>query len=316
MIAQGSKSVALFLVLLLTQFSLGEDRSSPAQPVAVVSALTGEGHAVRRADSETREPLRWLTLAYPGDTISTSPDGKTVLTFFSDRSKWTLASDAEAKVTFEGLKTDGLFAQKVAKQGGAERGFQIPQVLVRRPEPGDLDSERSSDLSKEKVHLAAYVDVGLYPPVFRWAPNSLSDYRVTLFDSTGQFLHSFQVDEEELDYPRGAEAPFRLVKGAKYYWQVTDVDGNQLVNRYPFYPLTRVQIKELHRYERALAEDKPSTYVDLLLVQMQHDALDKYVHLLERMRDMDPENPRLKEVLHNAYLQRGVPAHAGRLVTR
>jgi DNA-binding transcriptional activator of the SARP family len=51
-------------------------------------------------------------------------------------------------------------------------------------------------------------------------------------------------------------------------------------------------------------------YTDLFLLYTQRKMIDKYLHLLQQMVDLDPENPILYRALVRAYLSKGCPAHA------
>ena len=301
--------ISLFTVLLVGTGASAQSPTDSAKPVAIISNVEGE---VVLQSGKTQLPARWFALLYPRDTLHTKSDGKVTVTFLHDRSKWTLDTQASGKVGVDRLDTDGLFPNKLTSRKGTQgQSFRVPDYLTVKPDPQtSTEVPDQGRLASEKVNLSAYVDVGIYPPVFHWAPNEMSDYKFSLYTDDDRFLHAFELEEEDFDYPNHAEAPLRLTKGALYKWDVTDVDGNVLVKKYAFSPLTRIQIKELHRYERALSESDPTSYVDLLLVQMQHQALDKYLHLLERMLDLDPENPNLLRALSQAYADRGAPAHA------
>lgn len=310
------------LIAILTVFwtlgqpTLAEDqmRVTGQTPVAIVSSTQGPSLQITRKGSDQKKPLYWLDVLYSGDVVHGGESSNLTITYFHDRSKWALQGPAEAEVRRQKLSSDGLFTDHIREQesskGVISQPFQVASLLTEPVPTSSLGQADPDNLATEKVQLSAYADVGIYPPVFRWAPNSMSNYQLSIYDEKGQFLHSFDVKEQSFDYPHHSQAPLRLTKGATYFWQVEDVDENDIVNKYPFSPLTRLQIKELNRYQHLLAEDDKATYVDLYLAQLQHGALDKYLHLLERMNKIDSNNPRLKTLLAGAYLKRGAPNHA------
>lgn len=303
----------LFLYLcLLVPASAEEPIRSQPTPVGIVSAIYGDAQ-IKRADSKDfAEQAYWLSVLYPRDILRTQNDAKVVVTYFHDRSKWVLDPGAMARVQHDKLDSDDVYKEKIRTKPSprSEQSFTVPQALFTPiSQASGLEAKRQ-DVSKENVYLSAYVDTAVYPPVFHWAPNSLSDYKLLLYGMSGEFLHSFSVKEEDFSYPADSTAPFRLTKGQLYFWEVVDRDNNILVAKYPFSPMTKVHTKEIDRYQNLVKEADQSTKVDLLLVLVQHKALDKYLHLLQLMDKQDPNNPIIKNALAQAYLQRGTPAHA------
>jgi hypothetical protein len=269
---------------------------------------------LKSASQNSSEGVLNLTLLYPEDILETEADGKLTVTYFHDRTKWSVLPEAMAKVEHHKLNGDSVYRDRVVKVKAlsSELAFEVPNALFKSLSESDVSQTQASEggLFQEEVHLSGYVDTGVYPPVFHWAPNTMSDYSLSLFDDSGKFLHAFDVEDEDFAYPAGQTAPFQMTKGKTYLWQVTDVDGNVLVQKYPFAPLTRIQIQEIRRYQHGLVGHDTSTQVDLLLVLAQVGALDKYLHLLSQMLEADPTNLQIQTALARAYLQRKAPSHA------
>jgi len=53
-----------------------------------------------------------------------------------------------------------------------------------------------------------------------------------------------------------------------------------------------------------------SVYTDYLLVCSQVLEIDRAMEIAEKMRKMDPNNPRIFRILTRIYLRKGCPAHA------
>ena len=302
----------MFFFCLIPSGAQEPTTKSGPTPVGIVSSVYGDAKIKRKDSKKFTDRAHWLTLLYPQDVLETKADSKVVVTYFHDRSKWVLEPEAMARVEHEKLESDNVFKDRVRAKaaGSTEQSFGAPLSLFTPiSDPSALEA-RKGDMAKEDVYLSGYVDTAVYPPAFHWAPNSLSDYKLLLYGMSGEFLHSFPAQEEDFSYPAGASAPFRMTKGQIYFWEVVDRDNNTLVGKYPFSPMTKIHISEIQRYQKLLNDSEQSTQVDLLLVLVQHRALDKYLHLLQKMNKRDPDNPIIENALAQAYLQRGTPAHA------
>lgn len=311
------KTVLLSLLLLL-QPVLAQDRSELAKnnPVAIVALSQGQTE-LKHLDGEWR-PIYWMDLLRPEDEIRTAGDGKVVITFFHDDHQEVIDPDTEGRTAFrEVTKTSE--EGSIRKTKPLDRSVSeipIPYMLMRGLYKEEFKLAEDPDaLEREKIFLSSYVKAEAYPPVFVWKEDAgPTPYKFQMFNEWDEFLYETKTQEGRFKYPyRG---PFNMQKNSLYRWQVTDAEDNIVVRKYPFVLLTLPHSREVKRmekrFDRLKDENKlmKSDYVDLFLLYNQRKMIDKSLHLLQQMSEIDPENPVIYRALVRAYLSKGCPAHA------
>ena len=308
----------VFLFLLLTPLlSWAQDRGELAKnnPVAVVALTYGETE-LKHVDGDWR-PLYWMDLIRPEDEIRCADNGKVVLTFFHDDHQEVLEPMTEVKVSFRNV-------EKLSEEGNVRKSRPLDRAVTEIPIPYMLmrglyrkEFEKADEpgaMEREKIFLGSYVKAHAYPPVFVWSDAGVKPYKFQMFNEWDEFLYENKSNETRFKFPyRG---PFNMQKNSLYRWQVTDANDNIMVRKYSFVLLTLPHSREVasreKAFERARKNNKllPSDYADLFLLYNQRKLVDKSLRLLQKMSDMDPENPVLYRALVRAYLAKGCPAHA------
>lgn len=311
---------ALFLALICAFLAapvVAQDRGELSQnnPVAIASLVQGEAE-IKHVDGEWRA-IYWLDLLRPEDEIRTAGDGKVVLTFFHDDHMEIIDPGTDARMAFRNVTqtSPGGQVRVDRPRDRAVTEIPIPYMLMRElyqeefqqaQEPGAYD--------KEKVFLGSWIKANAFPPVFNWSNTGAAGYKFQLFNEWDEFLYEKDTAENRFKYPY--QGPFQLAKNSLYKWQVTDNQDNIVVRKYPFVLLTTLHAREVERAEKRfdnlVAEGKvmKTHYTDMFLLYLQRKMIDKYLHLLQQMSDIDPENPVIWRGLVRAYLSKGCPAHA------
>lgn len=312
------RRIALFLLMLMLQPALAQDRSELAEnnPVAIVALTQGQTE-IKHVDGEWR-PIYWMDLLRPEDQIRTAEDGKVVVTFFHDDHQEVVDPNTEGRTKFREITktSDQGEIRKTRPLDRSVSEIPIPYMLMRRLYREEFKQADEADaLEKEKVFLAAYVKAEAYPPVFIWKEEAgPTPYKFQMFNEWDEFLYENKTNDRRFKYPyRG---PFNMQKNSLYRWQVTDAQDNIVVRKYAFVLLTLPHSREIARREKVFNQAKDdgklmkNDYVDLFLLYNQRKMIDKSLHLLQQMSEMDPENPVIYRALVRAYLAKGCPAHA------
>ena len=312
------RRIVLLLVIFLLQPLAAQDRGELAEnnPVAIVALTQGQTE-LKHVDGEWR-PVYWMDLLRPEDQIRTAGDGKVVVTFFHDDHTEVVDPNTEGRTAFrEIVKTsDEGDIRKTRPLDRSVSEIPIPYMLMRGLYREEFEQANDQDaLEKEKVFLASYVKAEAYPPVFVWQDQAgPTPYKFQMFNEWDEFLYETKTQDRRFKYPyRG---PFNMQKNSLYRWQVTDAQDNIVVRKYPFVLLTLPHSREVARREKAFDRAEKdgklmkSDYVDLFLLYNQRKMIDKSLHLLTKMSEMDPENPVIYRALVRAYLAKGCPAHA------
>ena len=152
------------------------------------------------------------------------------------------------------------------------------------------------------------------PPTFHWRNQGLKKYRLQIFNERQEFLYETASPKPSYAFP--SKPPFRVIKGAVYYWQVLTPKDEILVRRYSFKLLTVPQVKFLNASQKdfdqvqARMKGEQRSFTEQFLIYNQYRTLDKLVHLLQMWRDAEPENPNVYRWLARAYLMKGCPLKA------
>ncbi|MBI3926409.1 MAG: hypothetical protein HY319_12785 [Armatimonadetes bacterium] len=311
-------SFLLCVLLLLAPLAVAaQDQTELADnvPVAIVSLVQGEAE-IKHVDGEWRA-LFWMDLLRPEDQIRTAADGKAVVTFFFDDHMEIVDANTEGQMAFRNVKQTSPSGQvrKDPAPGRAVAEIPLPYMLLRKLYRKEfVQAEEPGALEKEKIFLAAWVKSTADPPVFYWSNVGAPSYRLQLFNEWDEFLFEGSSKENRFKYPYNAKQS--LARNSLYKWQVTTPDDQIVVRKYDFILLTTLHAREIAGAEKqfeALKKSRklmPIHYVDMFMLYAQKKMVDKYIHLLQDMIALDPENPVLYRALTRAYLLKGCPAHA------
>lgn len=309
---------ALFSLLLaclaLTSVCPVQAQDAGQTPVAVISLVWGEV-TVKHADADYK-PARWLEPIFAGDQVRTAGAGsKLLITFFDDNHQEVLGPDQVGKVQAAGLSLvegKGSIRKDKARNpfgaGGVENPFVYTHKLIQ-------DDFKGADqgIEAEQATMRARVRPG-FPPTFAWPEGAGETYQLSIVEpAAGKVVFSKELRDNRYQLSR-AEAN-HLLKGVNYKWTVTS--GERVVVRpYEFKLLTLPlqkwfdeQVNEFND-KREREQLQRSDWTDYLLVCSQVLEIDRAFEIAEKMKSMDPNNPRIYRALTRIYLYKKCPAHA------
>ncbi|MCA9777448.1 MAG: hypothetical protein KC800_12045 [Candidatus Eremiobacteraeota bacterium] len=303
------------LLLLAAAAPVTAQDEEPVTPIGVVSLVWGEV-TIKHTDADYKA-ARWLEPVYEGDQLRTNGDGaKLLVVFFSDNHQEVVGTDAVCEVGSTGLKkTQGQGEVRVDPArnpfgaGGVENPFIYTYKLVQddfkgADEPGALENEQQ--ILKARVRPD-------FPPSFYWPNTGAKKYKLQIFEPAGKIVWSKELAKNQ--YKLRVDEANQLLKGVDYKWSVL-ADGQEIVRPYQFKLLTLPLRKwfdgEAKKFNDKRDSDKlqRSDWTDYLLVCSQVVDIDRAFELTEKMKAMDPENPRIYRVLTRLYIYRSCPAHA------
>jgi len=304
---------AVILVLALALTSLAQQPQE--KPIAVISLVWGVA-TVKHTDADYK-PARWLEPIYAGDTLKTDgPGSKLLVVFFDDNHQEVMPHDMVAKVQDNGLsKTQG--EGEIRKDpprnpfgaGGVENPFVYTHRLVEDDFKG---AYKENVLSAERGTLRARVKAA-FPPSFDWEDAGEPSYELSIYKMTGERVWSKTLTKSE--YRLTHREANKLLKGVNYKWGVTAKD-QVIVRPYEFKLLT-LPLRKWFNEQAAVFTTlrrqnklQRSDYTDYLLVCSQILDIDRAMELIEKMRAIDPKNPRVFRALTRIYLRKGCPGHA------
>lgn len=303
------------LLFFLTAAPIVAQDEEPATPVGVASLVWGEV-TVKHTGADYK-PARWLEPIYVGDQLRTNGDGaKLLVVFFDDNHQEVVGTDMVCTVGTDGLtKAEGVGDVRVDPArnpfgaGGVENPFIYTYKLVQddfkgADEPGALEAEQQ--VLKARVRPD-------FPPSFYWPDNGANSYKLQIFEPAGKLVWSKELSDHQ--YKLKPQEANKLLKGVDYKWSVL-ADGEELVRPYEFQlltlPLQKWFNEQAATFNKKRDDDKlqRSDWTDYLLVCSQVTDIDRAFELTEKMKAMDPENPRIYRVLTRLYIYRSCPAHA------
>ncbi len=306
----------LFLCAFLCSAALPTLAQSQADPVAVISLVWGVV-TIKHADADYK-PARWLEPVFPGDQVMTAgPGSKLLITFFSDNHQEVMGEDMIAAATPDGLsktKGSGTIRKDPARNPFGAGGVESPFVYTHRLVEADFQgADAPGVIEAEQPTLRARVRAG-FPPTFAWTESEAKNYTLNIIDpATGNPVWTKVVDG--IRYVLTTDQANKLLKGVNYRWGV-NADSQAWVRPYEFKLLT-LPLKKWFDEQEAIFDDKRaknqlqrSDWTDYLLVCSQVLDLDRVFELAEKMKEMDPKNPRIYRVLTRIYIRKGCPGHA------
>jgi hypothetical protein len=307
-----------YLFLGIVTFSLCRPALAQDQgdPVAVVSLVWG-AVTIKHPGADYK-PARWLEPVFPGDQLMTSgPGSKLLITFFSDNHQEVMGQDMVATAAADGLaKSSGAgdIRKDPARNPFGAGGVESPFIYTHRLREADFQgAEVAGALESERPTLRARVRAG-FPPTFAWTDTGAAGYTLSIYDpATGSAVWTKEVSGTR--YQLSQDEGNQLLKGVNYRWDVNA--GDQVVVRpYEFKLLTLPLAKWFDQQvvdfdgKRDRDQLQRSDWTDYLTVCAQVLDIDRAFELAEKMKEMDPQNPRIYRVLTRIYLRKGCPAHA------
>ena len=308
---------SLFLMgLVVTGLGLPSFAQGQDTPVAVVSLVWG-AVTVKHQDADYK-PARWLEPIFPGDQVrTTGPGSKLLVTYFFDKHQEVvgpdLVADAQAKTL---TKTEGKsdIRRDAARQpfgaGGVESPFVYTHKLVQDDFAG---ADAPGAMEKELATLKSRVRP-TFPPSFWWQTNGASEYEISIAQpgvEGGGWTKKVTGNQYKLTLDEANS----LLKGVNYDWTVKG-NGETVVASYPFKLLT-LPLKKWYNEQvgafndsRNLDKLQRNQWTDYLLVCAQVNEVDRSMEIIEKMRQLDPKNPRIYRALTRIYILKGCPAHA------
>lgn len=301
------------LTLALTAPTLAQEPGE--KPVAVISLAWGVV-TVKHTDADYK-PARWLEPIYVGDEIKTNgPGSKLLITYFYDNHQEVLGEDlvAEAK---EGNLVKLYGESQIRRDkprnpfgaGGVENPFIYTHQLVEDDFKGAYaDGAFEAEMATLRARVRA-----TFPPAFYWDNAGEPSYELNIYEPSGELRWSKKVKRNQYKLTRNEANKF--LKGVNYKWGVT-ADGQFIVKPYEFklltLPLKKWFDEQASTFNKMRKKGKlqRSNYTDYLLVCSQISDIDRSMELIEKMRNLDPKNPRVFRALTRIYLLKGCPAHA------
>jgi hypothetical protein len=284
-------------------------------PVGVISLVWGVV-TVKHADADYKA-ARWLEPIFPGDQVRTAGEGsKLLVVFFNDNHQEVMGPDMVASVDTGGLvksQGDGDIRKDEARNPFGSGGVANPFIYTHKLIEDDFKGADASDAIKsEQPTLRARVRPA-FPPSFNWPDTGAQTYNLQIMDPQGELV--WQKDVSKSQYKLTRQEGNHLLKGVDYKWRVT-ADGQEIVRPYEFQLLTLPLRKwfdgQVAVFNKKRDRDKlqRNDWTDYLLVCAQVLEIDRAFELLEKMKSMDPNNPRIYRALTRIYIQKGCPAHA------
>lgn len=308
-------SLAATITLLSLLVANPVTAQEPQMPIGTISLVWGEV-TVKHEDADYKA-ARWLEPIYEGDELRTAGAGaKLLIVFFNDNHQEVVGTDMVCTVTSKGLQKvqgEGDVRVDPARNpfgaGGVENPFIYTHKLIEddfkgADEPGALEAERLT--LKARVRPA-------FPPSFNWPDTGAKRYHLKITQPTGEV--AWEKELSTTQYKLRTDEADKLLKGVNYKWTVL-ADGEVLVRPYPFklltLPLRKWYDGQVAKFDKLRAQDKlqRSDWTDYLLVCSQVNEVDRVFELVEKMKTMDPNNPRIYRLLTRVYVWRGCPAHA------
>jgi hypothetical protein len=304
-------TVTLFCLMLSGPIAAQE----PPSPVGVISLVWGEV-TVKHEDADYK-PARWLEPIYTGDQLRTAGQGsKLLIVFFNDNHQEVVGPDLVCTVAPTGVeKTQGQGDVRVDSArnpfgaGGVESPFIYTHKLIQDDFAG---ADEQGALEAEQLTLKARVRPA-FPPSFNWPDTGAQSYQLRITDPSGSVVWEKKLSASQ--YKLNQKEANDLLKGVNYKWTVL-ADGEVLVRPYEFKLLTLPLRKwfdgQVAQFNKKRDADKlqRSDWTDYLLVCSQVNEIDRVFELVEKMKAMDPNNPRIYRVLTRVYVRRSCPAHA------
>jgi hypothetical protein len=284
-------------------------------PVGVVSLVWGVV-TVKHADSDYK-PARWLEPIYTGDQVRTAgPGSKLLVVFFNDNHQEVMGQDMVASVGTASLNKsegDGEIRKDKPRNpfgaGGVENPFIYTHKLIQDDFKG---ADEPGAILAEQPTLQARVRPA-FPPSFNWPDTGADSYTLQILQPTGELVWEKTLKASQ--YKLTVQEANSLLKGVNYKWQVT-AGEQQIVRPYEFklltLPLRKWFDEQVADFDKLRDSDKlqRSDWTDYLLVCSQVLEIDRVFELADKMKVMDPKNPRIYRVLTRIYIRKGCPAHA------
>ena len=308
-------SIALLCLLLCCTLQPALAQGEDDVPIGVVSLVWGVV-TVKHVDSDYK-PARWLEPIYAGDQLRTAGSGsKLLVVFFSDNHQEVMGADMVASVESTGLvksEGEGEIRKDEARNpfgaGGVENPFIYTHKLVQDDFKG---ADESGAIAAEQPTLRARVRPA-FPPSFDWVDSGADSYTLQIHQPTGELVWEKTVKASQ--YKLTEQEANKLLKGVNYTWKVT-AGGEEIVRPYEFklltLPLRKWFDEQVAMFDKKRRTDKlqRSDWTDYLLVCSQVLDIDRAFELTDKMKEMDPNNPRIYSILTRIYIRRGCPAHA------
>jgi hypothetical protein len=309
--------LALFLLIVLSspQASARIARELDENlPVAIV-ATNFNGVEIQLPKQEWRK-CYLLDLLPPETKFKVGPGAKLSIIYFFDDHMEIVRENTEGVVSFKTITPYNGTIDKLKAQSTVESS-EIPYMLfVKLKKEAFKQVNDPGEEDREKMFLTAYVKNWTFPPVFFWYDLRTPPYRVQLFNENDEFIYEKESNEASFKYPYSDP---ELTKGTKlYYWQVLTRSNDVVVRKYPFKILTLYQARDVLRREKEfdrLQKKDPGAFDSIAYTEMfnlytKYTCWDKLLHLCDEMKDRDPQNPIIYNLLTRLYLIKGCPVYA------
>jgi hypothetical protein len=309
------KSLLFLGILTCSVFRpvLAQDQGDP---VAVVSLVWGV--VTIKHPGADYKPAKWLEPVFPGDQLMTAgPGSKLLINFFADNHQEVMGQDMVATAASGGLTKssgNGDIRKDPPRNPFGAGGVESPFIYTHRLRAADFQgADAPGVIASEQPTLRARVRAG-FPPTFAWTDMGAASYTLSIYDpATGSPVWTKEVSGTR--YQLTQDEGNQLLKGVNYRWGVNA--GNQVVVRPYEFKLLTLPLKKWFDQQVADFDGKRdrdqlqrSDWTDYLTVCAQVLDIDRVFELAEKMKEMDPQNPRIYRVLTRIYLRKGCPGHA------
>lgn|GEM_PF-1116546 len=285
-------------------------------PVAIV-ASNSDGVEIQLPKQEWRK-CYLLDLLPPETKFRVGKGSKLSMIYFFDDHMEVVRENTEGVVSFKTISPYNGVVDKLKAKSSVE-SIDIPyMIFVKLRKDAFKQVNDPGEEDKEKLFLNAYVKNWTFPPVFYWANIGKPPYRVQLFNENDEFIYEKESMESTFKYPYSDP---ELTKGTKlYYWQVLTPSNDVAVRKYPFKILTLYQARDVLKrekeFERLQKRDALKNvfdsvaYTEMFNLYVQYTCWDKLLHLCDEIKDRDPQNPIVYNLLARLYLIKGCPFYA------
>lgn len=317
--------MVLYLVLgaFLLLFAMSSDSSAKVAreleenlPVAIV-ATNFQNVEIQLPKQEWRK-CYLLDLLPPETKFRVAQGAKLSIIYFFDQHMEIAREGSEGVISFKTISPYNGQVDKLRPDTSVQ-SIDIPYMLfVKLKKDAYKQMNDPGEEEKEKMFLSSWVKNWTFPPVFYWYNVNTPPYRVQLFNENDEFIYEKESTVAEFKYPYSDP---ELTKGtALYYWQVLTPSNDLMVRKCPFKILTLYQArdvlkkeKEFERYLKERPEEFDSVaYTEMFLLYTRYTCWDKLLHLCDEMKDRDPQNPIIYNLLARLYLIKGCPLYSFR----
>ncbi|MDQ7824402.1 MAG: hypothetical protein RDV48_16490 [Candidatus Eremiobacteraeota bacterium] len=312
-------SLAVLLAFLAVALSPGGASAKIARdldenlPVAIV-ATNFDNVEIQLPKQEWRK-CYLLDLLPPETKFRVGKGGKLSIIYFFDDHMEVARENAEGTVAFRNISPYNGTVDKLKPRASTSDG-ELPYMMFNKlrkdfyknvNDPGEED--------REKMIASSWVKNWTFPPVFYWYDLKTPPYRLQLFDENDVFKYEKESMEPTFKYPYSDPS---LTKGTGlYYWQVLTKSNDLLVRKTPFKILTLYQARDVlsreKEFERLKQKDPKFdsiAYTEMFILYSQYTCWDKLLHLCDEIKDKDPQNPVIYDILARLYVIKGCPIYS------